>query len=81
MYFRGRKVTLPSFSSSSFGISFIFVDDFNLLYKFFAGLKAGIKCSGISTAIFFLIFLPIFAARFFIDKASKTPDVNIFSVR
>ena len=33
--------------------------------KDLAGLKEGIKCSGIITAPFFLIFLPIFLALFF----------------
>ncbi len=34
----------------------------------FAGLKAGIKCSGISIASFFLMCLPIFFALFLIIK-------------
>jgi hypothetical protein len=41
---------------------------FTSLTNSFAGLKAGIKCSGISTAIFFLIFRPIFAALFLVIK-------------
>jgi hypothetical protein len=32
----------------------------------FAGLNAGIKCAGIWTAVFLLMFLPIFAARFLV---------------
>ena len=36
--------------------------------KKIAGLKAGIKCSGISTAMFFLIFRPILAALFLVMK-------------
>ena len=35
------------------------------------GLKAGIKCSGISTAIFRLMFRPIFAALFLVMKLPK----------
>ena len=37
---------------------------FTSLTNSFAGLNAGMKCSGISTATFLLIFLPIFAALF-----------------
>ena len=39
--------------------------------KDLAGLKEGIKCSGIITATFFLIFLPIFLALFFGLKVPK----------
>ena len=46
----------------------------------FAGLKAGIKCSGISTAIFFLIFLPIFAALFLVYSTYKPIKIGIESV-
>src|SRR5215204_5309646 len=37
----------------------------------FAGLNAGIKCSGMCTAMFFLILRPIFAALFLVIKLPK----------
>ena len=56
----------------------MFFEDFISCINSLAGLKAGIKCSGISTAIFFLMLRPILAARFFIIKLPK-PLIYIFS--
>ena len=63
-------------------------DSFNLVYliietllftfpaKVFAGLKAGILCAGILTAVFFDMLRPVFSARVLIIKLPKPESVD-----
>src|SRR5690606_3307070 len=52
--------------------------DFTCSTNTFAGLNEGIKCSGISIALFCLIWRPIFLARFLMTNEPK-PRMYTFS--
>ena len=51
---------------------------FTLSEKVFAGLKDGMKCSGISIAVFLLILRAIFLARFFTMKLPNPRKYKFF---
>jgi len=47
----------------------------------FAGLKAGMLCSGIMMVVFFEMFLPVFLSSFLNDERTKSSQINVIAVR